>query len=533
MVKAVGQNIRYEIFELMFGYDMFEKFKNKFVLQLRKIEINYQSWKNAQDIAKAYSKDVSLKTTFSAFIETHLRKIIIYSSILMIGLVLTAGVWVTIVQVKKGLYTVSVKKTTQKTSISNVLVDTRKKIKLEQQVSDKTGSIVDTQNSKNIVLSLPNKTTEKIQNVSTIVKKDSKSSFIDRMRMLFSKLNYRTVAVSDSQQKKSVTKKRDSQVVVKETQVFIPVDTPKVQADTVPSQNIQKKSTIKAEYFMLVANKANHLMYLLHQNENQDWKVVKEFEIAIGGGLTGPKVFAGDRRTPEGLYFILLKKDKSELSSIYGPLAYVLNYPNNIDVKAGRTGQGIWIHGTSGEAAPVSTKGCLSLANKNIVELLSYLEDGKGTPVLIVNDSTLSDPVAAVDYKDVDNKRIQIFSTQNQLLASVNTFLSEWVNAWETRDISLYQQFYSVEHFNSQGMNWGVWKEKKKQTFQAYNSIDVTVKNVKLSDWSDDSIEVKFLQNYRSDQKYFENGKKLFLEKDSGKWKITREITIPKEELLL
>ncbi len=148
-----------------------------------------------------------------------------------------------------------------------------------------------------------------------------------------------------------------------------------------------------------------------------DWKVIKQFEIAIGGGLAGPKVFAGDRRTPEGLYFILLKKDKSELTSIYGPLAYVLNYPNSIDVKEGRTGQGIWIHGTLGDADPVSTKGCLSLANKNIVELLSYLEDGKGTPVLIVNDSTFSDPVTIADYEQVDKKRIEIFSTQNQLLA--------------------------------------------------------------------------------------------------------------------
>jgi hypothetical protein len=345
------------------------------------------------------------------------------------------------------------------------------------------------------------------------------------------------VAVPDSQLKKSVAKKADSQVAVKETQSYVPVSTPTVHVDTglskVSVDTLHKKTTIKAEYFMLVANKADHRMYLLHQNEYQDWKIIKEFEIAIGGGLAGPKVFAGDRRTPEGLYFILLKKDKNELSSIYGPLAYVLNYPNDIDIKEGRTGQGIWIHGTLGDMEPVATKGCLSLANKSIVELSSYLEEGKGTPVLIVNDSTLGDPVSIVDYEQVDKKRVEIFSTQDQLLASVNNFLSKWVDAWETRNISLYEQYYSIGHFNSQGMNWSEWKEKKIQTFQAYKSIDVTVKNVKLSDWSDDSIEVKFLQNYKSDQKYFENGKKLFLEKDNGKWKITREITIPKEELLL
>lgn len=518
---------------------MIEKYKNKFNLQLKKIEINYRSWKNSQEIAKAYSKDVSSRKSFSVFFEKNLRKIVTYSSILIISIVLVAGVWVTIVQVKKGFFTISVKKNIQNKSLSipKIRLDKKKTTKPEHQVFYNSVNTVDTQKIKKPALILSNNTIVKLDNTGSDAKKGSRPSFINRVRMLFSKLNYRTVEVPDSQQKKNIVKKADSQVVVKETQSFVPVSTPTVHADTVLSQvslgSLHKKSAVKADYFMLVANKANHLMYLLHQNEYQDWKVIKEFGIAIGGGLAGPKVFAGDRRTPEGLYFILLKKDKNELNSIYGPLAYVLNYPNDIDIKEGRTGQGIWIHGTSGDMDPVATKGCLSLANKSIVELFGYLEDGKGTPVLIVNDSTHSDPVTIADYEQVDKKRVEIFSTQNQLLASVNNFLLKWVDAWETRDISLYQQFYSIGHFNSQGMNWSAWKEKKVQTFQAYKSIDVTVKNVKLSDWSDDSIEVKFLQNYKSDQKYFENGKKLFLEKDSGKWKITREITIPKEELLL
>ncbi len=212
-------SIRYEIFELMFGYDMFEKYKNNFKLQLKKIEINYRSWKNAQEIAKAYNKDVSLKKTYSAFLETHLRKIVIYSSIFIISIVLTTGVWITIVQVKKGLSTISIKKSMEKKSLllSRMQIDKRKTIKPEHQVSYSSGNNVDTQKNKNIALSLPNNVAVKSDYTSSDTKKNSRPSFIDKIKMLFSKLNYRTVAVSDSQLKKSIIKKSDSQVVVKES----------------------------------------------------------------------------------------------------------------------------------------------------------------------------------------------------------------------------------------------------------------------------------------------------------------------------
>jgi hypothetical protein len=52
-------------------------------------------------------------------------------------------------------------------------------------------------------------------------------------------------------------------------------------------------------------------------------------------------------------------------------------------------------------------------------------------------------------------------------------------------------------------------------------------------DVSENSATLKFLQIYKSDKNSQQNGKQMVLEKINGSWKITREVTIPKEELLL
>ena len=106
--------------------------------------------------------------------------------------------------------------------------------------------------------------------------------------------------------------------------------------------------------------------------------------MAIGEN-EGVKIREGDKKTPEGIYFIIGRKERSELNKMYGPLAFVLNYPNEEDRKRGRTGNGIWIHGTNPDSIPLQTRGCLELENVNILELGMHLKTGIGTPIVIIN----------------------------------------------------------------------------------------------------------------------------------------------------
>ncbi len=285
------------------------------------------------------------------------------------------------------------------------------------------------------------------------------------------------------------------------------------------------------EYFVILANKANKTMYLLH-NVNGNWQVHQSFNMGTGA-QAGRKKTAGDKRTPEGCYFIIERKEKRELTSIYGPLAYVLDYPNQEDRQEGRTGQGIWIHGTEPDSSPGETKGCLEIANDQLLQLSSILKDGIGTPVVIVDKPGVDDPLMLADFALIDSKREVLLAQRKLYNEEFKSLLESWQEAWESMDINRYKEFYDTSGFKSQGVNWKGWVERKIRTFEIYSTIDVTIDRIMVVDNTENSVTLKFLQIYKSDKNSLENGKQMVLEKKNGSWKITREVTIPKEELLL
>ena len=75
-------------------------------------------------------------------------------------------------------------------------------------------------------------------------------------------------------------------------------------------------------------------------------RYVADFYISLGKNGIEKRV-EGDQKTPIGIYTLLPMKDK--LPEFYGPGAYPLTYPNEWDRMNGRSGHGIWIHGTPSE----------------------------------------------------------------------------------------------------------------------------------------------------------------------------------------
>ncbi len=562
---------------------MFEKLQKKIALQITKITIWYNAWKEAREIVRAYNHDDSIKIKYNRFIQIHLREIklgivwVIILGLLSTGTVVTldylkktepqrkAASLVKKENARKQKETLQAKNAELKRKLDSVKnVEAVKKQEAIQKVlaAQKIEDSIQRDNEEKhrnrqkllaqaINDSIRNAQMQKngidnavTQSSDTIVSSDSgersemvvakkKESFFDNVKKFFKTKNYkpeRKAIVRNSAGIETISKGTNVAAINYPNTSVTAADTPVVKRMMQPSLY---KTSFRADYSILVANKAQKKLYIVKQVGGMEWKVEKEYPVTIGAGLSGPKLSEGDKRTPEGIYFILLKKIKSELNEIYGPLAYVLNYPNDDDRKEGRTGQGIWIHGTKGDGDPVPTKGCISLKNSMMLDIQNYIADGKGTPVVIVNDSVNEDPLIHIKFDSINAKRKEILAAQEVLFAEVNTFLDTWVTAWESRDIDQYAQFYSEKNFNSQGVKWNSWKEKKIQTFTMYATIDVAIEKVKLTDWTENSIEIKFLQNYRSDQKFFENGKKLLLVKDSLSWKITRETTIPKEEILL
>lgn len=129
-------------------------------------------------------------------------------------------------------------------------------------------------------------------------------------------------------------------------------------------------------------HKADRKMYLLHNT-----KVMKVYDIGLGGNPVGHKQFEGDLKTPEGSYTISHRNPRSTYHLSLG-----ISYPNAND-RAFAAAQGkapggdIFIHGAPPKAVRNSvrtndwTAGCIAVTDREI-ELI-YAMVKPGTPIHI------------------------------------------------------------------------------------------------------------------------------------------------------
>lgn len=118
--------------------------------------------------------------------------------------------------------------------------------------------------------------------------------------------------------------------------------------------------------------------------------LIKTYKISLGKRPVGKKEFEGDKKTPEGLYFI---NDKSSDSDFHLNLG--ISYPNEADKKHAEKlnknpGGQIKIHGLKIGLGFIGkfhrffdwTLGCISVTNKEIEEL--YKNVPIGTEIEII-----------------------------------------------------------------------------------------------------------------------------------------------------
>lgn len=113
-------------------------------------------------------------------------------------------------------------------------------------------------------------------------------------------------------------------------------------------------------------------------------KMLKTYQIALGGNPNGPKVWQGDNKTPEGTYVI----DSRNKNSRYHRSLHV-SYPNEKDKKLAKElgvspGGDIMIHGIKNGFSWVGdlhtevdwTKGCIAVTDEEIEEIDKLVPNG-------------------------------------------------------------------------------------------------------------------------------------------------------------
>lgn len=119
-------------------------------------------------------------------------------------------------------------------------------------------------------------------------------------------------------------------------------------------------------------------------------EVIKTYRISLGRNPVGHKEIEGDKKTPEGLYFINSKNPGSAYHKNLG-----LSYPNHADVASAKIngrdpGGEIKIHGIRNGIGFIGkfhtifdwTAGCIAVTDEEIDELYDHVRIG--TPIEIL-----------------------------------------------------------------------------------------------------------------------------------------------------
>jgi murein L,D-transpeptidase YafK len=148
----------------------------------------------------------------------------------------------------------------------------------------------------------------------------------------------------------------------------------------IPAQFVE----LAPRYKHAIAVDASRSRLYLFENTDKGLKLVADYYASVGK-LGIEKATEGDQRTPLGVYFITSRLDPATLKDFYGAGALPINYPNPLDQVRGKTGSGIWLHGTPPDQfsrAPLATDGCVALANPDLERILRTVEP-RSTPVVI------------------------------------------------------------------------------------------------------------------------------------------------------
>lgn len=271
---------------------------------------------------------------------------------------------------------------------------------------------------------------------------------------------------------------------------------------TVPSEFLSLSSQNKHA----IAVDASRSRLYLFENRPTGLVLIADYYISVGKSGTD-KTVEGDLRTPLGVYFITSNLDPKSLKDFYGSGALPINYPNALDSKRGKTGHGIWLHGTPpGQFSrpPLSSEGCVVLTNPDLERIIQTVAI-RTTPVVI-------------------SPRLN-WVTVTQARATGKPFeatLVGWKNAKSSGNMDRVLSFYSKD-FSSNGKTLAQWTPALRTELDKTRGRTLQLKDLSLLRWSDssdssDTMIVTFGEV--ADGTHSGPSKRQYWERQGNQWKI-------------
>ena len=257
----------------------------------------------------------------------------------------------------------------------------------------------------------------------------------------------------------------------------------------------------------ILVDTSRYRLYVFATDGNETRRLL-DFYVSIGKA-GDEKWYEGDLKTPIGLYRVASYLPGEGLPDMYGRGAFPIDYPNAWDRLQGRTGSGIWIHGTESERysrPPRSSRGCVTLSNEDFLRLKEAVEVGK-TPVVLSRD------VRWVSSESVEATR-----------RSVSHAIETWRLDWESRNSDRYLSNYS-ESFRTAEMNRPAFADHKRRVNGSKSFIEIEVSDLGIYGYPGEPsmVIVEFMQGYRSNSFSGARRKRQHWRLEEGVWRIVFE----------
>lgn len=284
--------------------------------------------------------------------------------------------------------------------------------------------------------------------------------------------------------------------------------------DGLPQGRIPRALVMMGEnvHTAVVVDKYTHRLYVYERDNDGVPQMVRDLYVSTGRA-NGNKYVEGDLRTPEGVYFITRHIPGSRLPDLYGYGAWPMNYPNEWDRRQGKTGHGIWLHGTEHmfySRPPLDSEGCVVLPNLDLQAIEHYLHPGS-TPIIV------SDQVIWLEKEEWQQKRGQLTQA-----------IEQWRQDWSSNDVQAYLSHYA-DNFWTRDHDLDSWREYKQRVASGKEWQRVDIADVSLFAYpvaaskGKNMVVANFRQDYNSNNFRSSMNKRLYLVEEGGQWRIMYE----------
>lgn len=277
-----------------------------------------------------------------------------------------------------------------------------------------------------------------------------------------------------------------------------------VNRDLVPVELLQVATGIP---YVIAVDASRARLYVFENTVNGIHRVA-DYYVTVGKLGIG-KNQEGDKRTPVGLYTITGFKPDSKLDELYGIGAYPLSYPNEWDVRNGRNGHGIWLHGVPRDTyarPPKASDGCVVLSNDDLKSLARHIRVGE-TPIIIAPRLAWVDPGS-------------LSSARDELWQAIDA----WRTDWESGDSNRLLAHYSTR-FQAGKQPFQAFAESKRRVNAGKNWIKIELSQLSIyrQPGTENMAIIAFNQDYKSNNLNNTSRKRQYWQRENGRWRIVQE----------